>query len=83
MARNPARSFGDHSHSRFWSTDIGPSRPNVLLLTVVSIWKIFTSASRSTLPIRQLEACSAEFSRSMKERELSMVWTLWWWRRPV
>jgi hypothetical protein len=83
MPRNAARSLALHSHSRFWSIAIGPSRPKVLLLTVVSIWKIFTPASRMTLPMRQLEACSAEFSRSMKDFELCMVWTLWWCRRPV
>ncbi len=77
------RSRVDHSHSRFWSRASGPWRPNVSLLTVVSIWKIFTPASRRTLPIRQFDACRAEFSWSMNERELDIVWTLWWCRRPV
>ena len=78
MARNCMRSRVDHSHSRFWSRAKGPSRPKVSLLTVVSIWKIFTPASRMTLPIRQLEACSAEFSWSINDRDSCMVWTLWW-----
>ena len=81
MARKAARSRAVHSHSRFCSTDIGPDLPNVSLLSVVSIWKIFTPASRSTLPIRQFELCSSELCRSMKLRLCRMVWTLWWWRR--
>ena len=51
--------------------------PNVSLLSVVSIWKIFTPASRRTLPIRQLELCSSEWCRSMKLRLCCIVVTLW------
>jgi hypothetical protein len=39
---------------------MGPPVPNVSLLSVLSIWKMFTPASRSTLPMRQLELCSSE-----------------------
>ena len=49
MPTNVARSLADHSHSRFCSTDIGPEAPNVSLLSVVSIWKTFTPASREDL----------------------------------
>jgi hypothetical protein len=61
--RNVARSLVVHSHSRLASTDSGPS-PNRSLLTVVSIWKIWMPASRSTSPWRQLLRCSSEFSWS-------------------
>jgi hypothetical protein len=81
MAMKVARSRMVHSHSRFWSIDMGPDEPKVSLLSVVSIWKIFTPASRITLPMRQLALCSSEWWRSMKLRDSSMVRTLWWWRR--
>ena len=42
-------------------------RPNVSLLSVVSIWKIFTPASRRTSPMRQFEWCSSEWCRSMND----------------
>ncbi len=81
MPRNATRSRAVHSHSRFCSTLIGPSVPNTLLLIVVSIWKTFTPASRSTLPMRQFDECSSEWWRSMNERLCCIVFTLWWWRR--
>ena len=81
MPMNEARSAIVHSHSRFWRTDRGRSPPKVSLLTVVSIWKIFTPALRMTSPMRQFEWCRAELWRSMSERECCRVWTLWWWRR--
>jgi hypothetical protein len=51
------------------------------VFSVVSIWKIFTPASRMTLPMRQLALCSSLRCWSMKLREWVMVRTLWWWRR--
>ena len=63
---NEARSAIVHSHSRFCRTESGRSPPKVSLLTVVSIWKIFTPALRMTSPMRQFEWCSAELWRSIK-----------------
>ena len=60
---------------------MGPDVPKQSLLSVVSIWKIFTPASRITLPMRQLELCSSDEWRSMKLVDRRMVDTLWWWRR--
>ena len=76
-----ARSRAVHSHSRLASTDIGPSWPNVSLLMVDSIWKIFTPALRMTSPMRQFEWCSSDLCRSMNDRLCCIVFTLWWWRR--
>src|SRR5689334_2056561 len=79
VARNVARSRAFHSHSRF--DNISKGDGNVSVLSVVSIWKILTPASRITWPIRQFDECSSERSWSMNERECCIVWTLWWWRR--
>ncbi len=59
---------------------MGPLSPNVSVLSVVSIWKIFTSALRSTSPMRQFELCSSLLWRSMKLRLCCIVRTLWWCR---
>ena len=58
MATKTARSRAVHSHSRFCSTAMGPTVPNVSLLSVVSIWKILTPASREHLahaPVRAVQ----------------------------
>ena len=81
MAMKLMRSLAFHSHSRFCSTAIGPSVPNMLLLSVVSIWKTLTPESFSTLPMRQFDECSSLAWRSMNDLLCCMVWTLWWWRR--
>src|SRR4051794_26972033 len=78
-AREVARSRPVHSHSRLERKSNGEG--NVSVLSVLSIWKIFTPASRMTLPMRQFDECSSERSWSMKLFECRMVCTLWWWRR--
>ena len=51
------------------------------LLSVVSIWKIFTPDSAMRRPMRQLAECSSEAGWSMKDFECRIVCGLWWWRR--
>jgi hypothetical protein len=74
--RNAARSRAVHSHSRFCRNP--NCEGNVSEFNVVSIWKIFTPLSRSTLPIRQFDECSSERCWSMNDFECVMVFTLWW-----
>ena len=54
---------------------------NVSLLSVVSIWKIFTPDSAMSRPMRQFDECSSEAGWSMKDFEWRIVCGLWWWRR--
>ena len=67
-ARKLARSRSDHSHSRFCRNAIWSGK--VLVLSVVSIWKIFTPEAAISLPMRQFELRSSELCSSMNERLL-------------
>ena len=73
-----AWSLAPHSHSRLLRKPRFDG--NVSEFTVVSIWKIFTPASRSTRPMRFTESLIALWpSRgSMYDFECSIVCTLWW-----
>src|SRR4051812_6384327 len=68
----------DHSHSRLLKKSYGAG--NTSLLSVVSIVKIFRWLA-SMRPMRHADECSAEFSGSINDRECTIVWLLWWWRR--
>ncbi len=54
---------------------------NAWVLIVVSIWKIFGPWSRSTVPMRQMLWCSAEWCRSIRLRVFWSDSGLWWWLR--
>src|SRR3984957_16520439 len=79
VAAKEARSRRDHSHSRFWRKEKFDGK--VSLLSVVSIWKIFTPDSAMRRPMRQLAEWSSEAGWSMKLFECCMVGGLWWGRR--
>src|SRR5580700_1537128 len=79
VAAYVARSRSPHSHSRFWRN--WKLDGKVSLLSVVSIWKIFTPDSAMSRPIRQLDECSSDDGWSMNDVEWRIVCGLWWWRR--
>src|ERR1700721_2552970 len=71
VAAYEARSRSDHSHSRFCRKPKFDG--NVSLLSVVSIWKIFTPDSAMRRPMRQLAECSSEAGWSMNDFECRIV----------
>ena len=79
LAWKVRRSFKLHSHSRFWRN--WKLSGKVSVLSVVSIWKILTPASRISRPMRQLAVWSAEEGACMKDFECRIVAGLWWCRR--